>query len=390
MANVEAFINAGGRARWQFITFNHNSHQLQKAKDMAKELGFSEFIEKMSFRFIPIRLGKRHAEQLAEEAEMKMLKEKDERIKKERDEFLDPDSGRVKHSQDFVQSDHKMVKKMGGIDEHTINIHDKVKYRHPDREMLAKQRADGTKGVKGKDHFSQKHKIICQNRTEPRIYVSFDGKVWPCNWLGGIEYYEPDGNPYKKHWPIPSVMHHCQGGRMPEDFNSLYAQDTNDPNPVRSILEGPWYSHLLEEDWMRSDDPNGSLQPTQCKKMCHTEIGTGIFEKMRRNEQNLKTGEYSDVGKLHGLTGPQGGSGWGEGAAMPVDESKVFKVEDVVASENYDKDDKDRVGEEDIRLYKYYKEVEPGKFVTTQVDDERGYSKDKTQTLEDQKKDDKE
>ena len=141
---------------------------------------------------------------------------------------------------------------------------------------------------------------------------------------------------------------------------------------------------------MRSDDPNGSLQPTQCKKMCHTEIGTGIFEKMRRNEQNLKTGEYSDVGKLHGLTGPQGGSGWGEGAAMPVDESKVFKVEDVVASENYDKDDKDRVGEEDIRLYKYYKEVEPGKFVTTQVDDERGYSKDKTQTLEDQKKDDKE
>ena len=47
MANTEAFINAGGRARWQFITFNHNSHQLQRAKAMAKELGFSEFIEKI-------------------------------------------------------------------------------------------------------------------------------------------------------------------------------------------------------------------------------------------------------------------------------------------------------------------------------------------------------
>ena len=34
------------------------------------------------------------------------------------------------------------------------------------------------------------------------------------------------------------------------------------------------------------------------------------------------------------------------------------------------------VGEKDIRIYRYYKEVEPGKFVETQVDDERGYKKD--------------
>ena len=33
-------------------------------------------------------------------------------------------------------------------------------------------------------------------------------------------------------------------------------------------------------------------------------------------------------------------------------------------------------GEKDIRIYRYYKEVEPGKFVETQVDDERGYEKD--------------
>ena len=38
--------------------------------------------------------------------------------------------------------------------------------------------------VKGKTK-PKKHKIVCQNRTEPRIYVSFDGKVWSCNWLGG-------------------------------------------------------------------------------------------------------------------------------------------------------------------------------------------------------------
>ena len=377
MANTEAFINAGGRARWQFITFNHNSHQLQKAKDMAKELGFSEFIEKMSFRFLPIRLGKRHAEQLAEDAEIQMLKEKEERVRKESNNLLDTDAGRVRQTEDYVQTTHKMVKKMGGISEHTINIDEERKNRHPDREMLAGMRADGVKGVKGVDHFSKKHKIICQNRTEPRIYVSFDGKIWPCNWLGGIEYYEPDKNPYKQYWPIPSMVHHGPENGVPMDFNSLYAQDPNDPSPVKTILESPWYSHLLEEDWSRSDDPNGSLQPSKCKQMCHTELGTGIFEKMRRNEQNLVTGEYSDVAKTHGLTPPQGGSGFGEGSAMRVDETKLFKVNDIVASENYDDNSENKiVGEKDIRIYRYYKEVEPGKFVETQVDDERGYNKD--------------
>ena len=379
MANTEAFINAGGRARWQFITFNHNSHQLQKAKDMAKELGFSEFIEKMSFRFLPIRLGKRHAEELAEAAEIQMLKEKEERVKQETNGLLDTKSGRVKQTDDRIQTDHKMVKKQGGLGEHSINIDSERKNRHPDREMLAGMRADGVKGVKGVDHFSQKHKIICQNRTEPRIYVSFDGKVWPCNWLGGIEYYEEDKNPYKQYWPIPSMVHHGPENGVPMDFNSLYAQDTNDPNPVKTILESPWYSHLLEEDWQRSDDPNGSLQPSKCKQMCHTELGTGIFEKMRRNEQNLVTGEYSDVSKTHGLTPPQGGSGFGEGSAMRVDETKLFKVNDIVASENYDDNSENKiVGEKDIRIYRYYKEVEPGKFVETQVDDERGYDKKST------------
>jgi predicted homoserine dehydrogenase-like protein len=104
---------------------------------------------------------------------------------------------------------------------------------------------------------------------------------------------------------------------------------------------------------------------------------------MRRNEQNLKTGEYSDVAKTHGLTPPQGGSGFGPGSAMRVDESKMFKVEDIVANENYDTNEQGKIiDEDDIRLYKYYKEVSPGKFVTTRVDDERNYKKEQKQTLE--------
>jgi len=38
--NAKAFIQAGGTARWQFIVFKHNEHQINQAKKLSEELGF--------------------------------------------------------------------------------------------------------------------------------------------------------------------------------------------------------------------------------------------------------------------------------------------------------------------------------------------------------------
>jgi MoaA/NifB/PqqE/SkfB family radical SAM enzyme len=50
--NAKAFIDAGGRAEWCFIKFKHNEHQVEEAKNRAKDLGFYLFTEKNSSRFI--------------------------------------------------------------------------------------------------------------------------------------------------------------------------------------------------------------------------------------------------------------------------------------------------------------------------------------------------
>jgi hypothetical protein len=50
--NAHTFIQAGGRARWNFITFKHNEHQLELARQMAREMGFEGFYEKQTSRFI--------------------------------------------------------------------------------------------------------------------------------------------------------------------------------------------------------------------------------------------------------------------------------------------------------------------------------------------------
>ena len=50
MANARAFISAGGRARWKFIVFHHNEHQVEAARSLSQQLGFEQFEAKPSNR----------------------------------------------------------------------------------------------------------------------------------------------------------------------------------------------------------------------------------------------------------------------------------------------------------------------------------------------------
>ena len=50
--NASAFIQAGGRAQWNFIVFRHNEHQVDQARQMAKDLGFFEILIRKTGRFM--------------------------------------------------------------------------------------------------------------------------------------------------------------------------------------------------------------------------------------------------------------------------------------------------------------------------------------------------
>lgn len=43
ISNASAFIDRGGRAVWKMIKFDHNQHQIEACKKMSEELGFSDF-----------------------------------------------------------------------------------------------------------------------------------------------------------------------------------------------------------------------------------------------------------------------------------------------------------------------------------------------------------
>ena len=49
--NARAFVNAGGRAQWNYIVFRHNEHQVEQARALSKEYGFFNFLPRKTGRF---------------------------------------------------------------------------------------------------------------------------------------------------------------------------------------------------------------------------------------------------------------------------------------------------------------------------------------------------
>lgn len=57
MANAQAFIDNGGNARWQFLIFKHNAHQVDEAYQLSLYMGFKKFVTIHTPRFAHIQKG---------------------------------------------------------------------------------------------------------------------------------------------------------------------------------------------------------------------------------------------------------------------------------------------------------------------------------------------
>ena len=125
MSRVESFITAGGRANWDFIVFEHNQHQVEKARTLAATMGFSEFNVKKTSRF----LNRKH---------------------------------------EVVQ--HQPVLDNNGNEEYRIYPPSDDKYLNNEIEMPHKNSLANTK-------------ITCNAQRIKEIYVAADGMVFPCGWL---------------------------------------------------------------------------------------------------------------------------------------------------------------------------------------------------------------
>ena len=138
MANTKAFIGAGGKARWDWLVFEHNAHQLEQGRALSQKMGFLEFNEKATARFITDKNYKSSTS--------------DYQIKTRYGEIK---AGANKNLSKFEQ----IIKKYGSW-----------------------------------KSYVETTKINCKYQAIRSLYLDFEGDLWPCCWTGAPKYFKsPNG-----------------------------------------------------------------------------------------------------------------------------------------------------------------------------------------------------
>ncbi|SVB94435.1 uncharacterized protein METZ01_LOCUS247289 [marine metagenome] len=210
MENAEAFIRAGGRARWDFLIFKHNEHQIQEASELATKMGFKQFRLRKTARFNYSPTG--------------------------------PERWPVYNRTPY-----------GTPQEFAYYLEPPNDPRYYNEEI------DKFEALKEKYGSAEKYfdaaKISCLYKDEfHRIYVNAYGQVFPCCFISNDVY--PGLNPIKKD-TIKKVF-----DVYGKTFNDLSLHKWED------ILSHEWFDSKLEESWDTNLE-GGKLM--RCSRTCGNE-----------------------------------------------------------------------------------------------------------------------
>jgi MoaA/NifB/PqqE/SkfB family radical SAM enzyme len=136
--NMKAFIAAGGRARWDFLVFEHNQHQVEEAEALAATMGFEKFVAKKTGRFLTATNS------------AKELHQATDRKGNETAELKKPDEKFVNAA---LKKQNSIVEKYGSMDAY----YDAVPIR-------------------------------CKVKDEGNLFITAEGLALPCCWTAGRMY----------------------------------------------------------------------------------------------------------------------------------------------------------------------------------------------------------
>lgn len=184
--NAAAYISSGGAATWKMIRFDHNQHQTDDCRQLSRRLGFSKFVQ--------------------------------------------TDHGR--NSGPSFNRDGSLSHNMGGY-EGFKSAESALSWLESDPHFDLPAIKQGTIGCKAKKSNS--------------IYISADGKVYPCCWLG----FSPET--YDKNYL----------GLFNKQIKSLVNNNDLHHNSLEECLE--WFENV-EESWNKHSYSQGRLM--QCEVNC--------------------------------------------------------------------------------------------------------------------------
>ena len=144
--SMKAFIKGGGRARWDFLIFEHNQHQVEEAEALAKEWGVEKFMKKKTGRFVDAKTNKKEKHQAKD------------RKGKDTAELKKPDE---KYQNKALSKQDKIIEKYGSM-----------------------------------DAYYDAAPIVCKVKKENSLFITAEGLALPCCWTAGRMYKWWHKDPY--------------------------------------------------------------------------------------------------------------------------------------------------------------------------------------------------
>lgn len=208
MRSAEAFIEAGGRAEWDFLVFKHNEHQVESARKLSQDMGFKEFFVRKTGRF----LG----------------------------------TGELETSDRFDVRDKQ------GRFEYWLEQPTNPEYLNPAFGNLEQVRQRYGEYQTYLDQVDINCKVAGSKR---KIYLSAQGYVLPCCWLGAV--FSESSTPERQQF-AELINHH--GGSAVLDATR---------KGLEAVIEGPLFQQAIPQSWDHESIADGKL--AICARTCGKE-----------------------------------------------------------------------------------------------------------------------
>ncbi len=237
MRNVKAFIAAGGRARWDYIVFAHNEHQVEEARALAEKMGFEKFNIKKSNRFFSNPRGQVKTEHQAGNR------------KGQATTLLAMPANPEYHNAAIKKLAElsKDKKEINNLD--LLTTVESLKGRIGDQKFNLEQ--DKKKDM---EKYWDTVPIKCKVAEEKSIYVTAEGYLQPCCWTAGqmyIWYWKERGG------QIWSAID--QAGLETLDLRK---------HSIKDVVEGKFIQEIVPDSWSKPSCAEGKL--AICAKTCGT------------------------------------------------------------------------------------------------------------------------
>lgn len=259
-ANMKAFTAAGGIAKWDFIAFDFNEHQIDEAKAIAQELGFRTFNIKRTTRWQGYDAAGRGYYRVRNPDGTSYY-------------IRQPEEERLKHQNDVVFA--RAIKNL--IPQYITNEEFSRLMPENTEEFLVNHDPETKEPMKIKHNSLG---IMCrakinEHQKNNEVFLSATGHVFPCCFLGGepwrfgSQWSNPNDNSLK--------MIELNGGMDSLDLHK---------NTLEEIINTPYFQRYLPLSFERGS----SMRSHQCSSCCGLE-----FNKLDQGELGNNRNHVNEV-----------------------------------------------------------------------------------------------